>query len=70
MSASYPYELDPRRTSGALYQRVATPSVITLLYLSCAFTNLASPKSQILDEQLESSNKFEGFKSLWIRSIS
>lgn len=63
-SASSPYEFDPSKTSGARYHLVATPSVIMLLSLSFAFNSLANPKSQILDEQFESSKTFEGFKSL------
>lgn len=63
-SAYSPYEHDPRRTYGALYQRVATPSVITLFYLSVDFNNLAKPKSQIFEEQLESSKIFDGLRSL------
>jgi hypothetical protein len=60
------YLLDPKSIYGALYQRVATYSVITgsfYAWLTEAI-DLASPKSANLARQSESRRILEGLRSL------
>lgn len=64
MSAGFEYDFDPRRTSGALYHLVATPSVRTAPWSLLLASDLTSPKSHILIEQFELTRMFDGFKSL------
>jgi hypothetical protein len=65
MSTALVYLVDPRRISGALYQRVATYSVKTGWIPSSSWmaTLLASPKSATFAWHSELSKILEGFKS-------
>lgn len=58
--------MDPSNTSGARYQRVATPSVNIGEFSSLAAKDLTKPKSHNFIVQLEFTKIFEGFKSRWI----
>lgn len=63
ISAGVEYDFEPKRTSGARYQRVATPSVRTGPLRSTEARDLTKPKSQSLIEQFELIKMLEGFKS-------
>ena len=69
ISADLPYELEPSRTSGALYHLVATSSVkmTSWLYLS-AMRDLANPKSHIFMVQSLLSRRLDGLRSRCIIS--
>lgn len=66
ISAGVEYDLEPNSTYGALYHRVATPSVKTGPFRSTDDSDLTNPKSHNLIEQLEFIKMLEGFKSLCI----
>ena len=66
MSAGVEYDLEPKSTSGALYHRVATPSVSTALDYEFGSRERTKPKSQSLIVQLELTKMLEGFRSLWM----
>ena len=65
ISTALVYLVDPNKISGALYQRVATYSVITgiLPSLSDKATDLAKPKSANFAKHSEFISIFDGFKS-------
>ena len=63
ISALVSYELEPKRTYGALYHLVATFSVNILSLPFCPMY-LTKPKSHILREQSLFRRILEGFKSL------
>lgn len=68
MSTALVYLLEPNKISGALYQRVATYSVIigsATDWFTVAIDR-ASPKSASFARQSESRRIFEGFKSRWM----
>lgn len=66
MSAGVEYDFDPSKTSGALYHRVATPSVNTGAWELFAVKDLTNPKSHSFMLQFELMRIFEGFRSRWI----
>jgi len=61
--------LEPRRISGALYQRVATYSVRIGVYPSFSDYAIerARPKSHNFARHSLLRRTFEGFRSLWIK---
>ena len=79
MSTAFEYFYDPRRISGALYQRVATYSVSTggskykIFYIGLQsserlLTVLAKPKSANLAWHAALTRRLAGLRSRWIRS--
>jgi hypothetical protein len=70
ISTAFVYLEEPKSISGALYQRVATYSVIigsVTDWLTLAMDR-ANPKSASLARQSESNRMFEGLRSRWISS--
>lgn len=63
ISAGVEYFVDPSKTSGALYQRVATPSVKVATFSSRDKIDLTKPKSHNLIMQLELIKMFDGLRS-------
>lgn len=70
ISTAFVYLEEPNNISGALYQRVATYSVIigSLTDWLTVAMERASPKSASLARQSESRRMFEGLRSLWMSS--
>ena len=68
MSAGVEYDFEPSSTSGALYQRVATPSVSTATDSVVGRRERTSPKSQSLTVQLELTRMLEGLRSRCMRA--
>lgn len=63
ISAGVEYLVDPSNTSGALYQRVATPSVKVTKFSSRDKIDLTKPKSHNFIMQLELIKMFDGLRS-------
>jgi len=66
MSAGVEYDFEPNKTSGALYHRVATPSVSIGFDSFFELIDLTNPKSQSLIVQFELTRIFDGLRSLWM----